>query len=654
MSQNTLSKQSIKLKCYKINGIISNFRNYDTFISNIFDKLLLDIYLTYNRPDIIIFGGFLRSICKHNDLNKLLHYLENSGDIDLFVKHAGITSGNFWDLICNFINKYSNSNTNITYKTSFKYNSGSCPNTLYTLSLKDNVNNKIYKIDITFSKNYKILCNSTNFDISINSLCYDIQKKKVKSKNYKIILLGDIFHDIDNNKFKVMKNNNKFLLIDRVLKLTFYKGYVPDLNDRYTKYYMIWMIYNLLINYYYIFNELHKFSSKIEFINSILNESNIRSKLLGYILKKCDIQKCLYCHNNKEDCNNVFCNNCKNIQNEYPNLYCSEFKDSIFFNIGIDEDNKKILKMLCKTFNINKLKDYYQEKLVNYFISKPDYFSKKSIIEKKLTNQNIILKTIIKKNNLELFKTYCLHKIDNFEKFYNKLLITSFNYNSPNIIKYLSDKSDNIVFNNTLFGTICYNNNLNIIKNYLNKTVKQDQSYIINPKTRNDFIKQDNFCENISAMCSIKVIKYLTKKFNLKFNSNCIKKYLAYNIIDLKLDCNFDKSKFTEYFVENFNENNLICNISNTLNYNDIYCTILKNNYKCYPLLYNLTNGLKNEKYIQMLLQAEYILLRNVSINSYSYNKYIEKYRIIAMSLILFAKGIDYTFIYNNVDQYFI
>lgn len=652
-------QNKLNIECNKITNLIDNFINNDTFISNLLKILLIDISSKYKYANIIIYGGFLRELYKYQNIDKMNEYLkENNGDIDIYLKLKPSDIPFIYILIYDYIDSNSNINSSITYHKPSKYNFTG-QNDLYTFELNDLVDNKKYKIDITISKNKNRLYDSSNFDTSINALCYNLKTKKLRSKDPKKLLLNNIFDEIKHNKFRIIPNKNKYILVDRILKLIYERLYKPDYTDQYTKYYMLWLSINLSINYYSIISYLHKYKKKVLSIEQYLEKNKqLTSNLLYITFNKFNILKCIKCELNTKNFNNVYCTTCeqlsKNKLEDNLNIidYCDSSNFSEFFILAVIEDNLELLKLLWDMFDINKLNKEDMNLVINYCINKPKYHEYLKQLKDKIKSKSVILSCIIKNDKIEIFNMYCDLYVKKFDQKKNYIFKYTFNYNSLNIIKHLSQIAKINDFNDKLFGKICFHNNLDIIKIYLNSCIEIIDSYIINPKNRVDFIKQDQFCENISSKCNIDIIKYLTNLYNLKYNSNCIRKFIKYNNLET-----FEKSKFVEYFVRNLNNNNLICSQLNTLNYNDIYCTIIKFNYICYPLLFDFTKGLKSQKYLNMLKIAEYYIYNNRSkcnckncCNSQEYNIY----NILAMSLTLFAKGLNYNFIINNVSKYFI
>lgn len=647
-------------------NLITQYLNNDNILSKILSLLFLNIRETFNNSKIIIFGGFLREIIRFSNLDKLNKYLKKDGDIDLYIKVKVEYYPVFSVFIQNFIQNYniSNRDIHISYKITSKYQLANISK-LYTLTILNLQDNNIYKIDINISAKSDLFDLQNKFDVSINSLCYDVIKKKIFSKKKHIISVDEILKDIENNEFRIIENAQLNEKIDRILKLIYYRKYNPKLSDNYTYYYITWLSLNLIYNFNNIFNILmvSKFKNKALYIKSIITcNKYIISDLLFKSLTCNNIKKCLKCDKLKKNYNNVYCCECYNFEKikMHTNKYCYTESTSKLFKIAVKEKHIKLLNILCNNFDVNKLDISIANNIFDLYISQPFYTNYFNIIKLNFKYKNAIIDGIIRRDNVKIFKDYCNIYLNKNKK--NKINIIKyvFYFNSPNIIKYLEKKikiNNNIfnqiyTFDDATFGKICSYNNMYIINAYINIFRNMHNSYIFNPKNRDEFAKQDNFIENISSKCTFDVIKLLTSKFNFKYNSNCIRKYMDYN----KIHESDEKVKNIEFFVRNLRETNILCTIDGNLHYNDIYCTVLRCNPNCFSLLFDYTKGTKKEKYNNMLKFAEkylYIRPNNICKCNKCTNIKKKSYYILAMQFILYIKGCDINLVNKIAIYYF-
>lgn len=653
---------------------ITTYFNSDNVLPKILNELMIRINDVFHNPKIIIFGGFLRELIRINNLDELDKYLKTDGDIDLFVKIKEYYLSTFHLFIQNFCTHYSvnNDNIEISYQISNKYNIVLLSK-LYTLIVINLQNNTTYKIDFNISKNYSLFNLKNKFDVSINSLCYEISKKKLFSKKKELISVSQIYKHIKNNQFTVIPNINENEKIDRILKLIYIRKYEPNMKDKYTVYYMTWLSLNLINDYDDLYKTLisKKCVKKANFINSLISKNKtVKSDLLHGCLCKSNILKCLQCNNSKQNFNDIYCYECyiNNIDNNivtYNNKYCIANNYSNLFNIAINEEHLELVKLLSIIFDLNNLQSAIINKLVDFYVNQPNYETLLNKIKSKLKNKNVIIDGIIRRDNVLIFKDYCKKHLKNNKVNKLKIIKYLFYFNSPNIIKAFSKvffkkekKRNNIFapqykFDDITFGKICSYNNIDLIKIYMRIFKNKYNSYIFNPKNRDEYVKQDNFIENISAKCTIEIIKLLTKQFNLKYNSTCIRKYMDYNIT---IEDREEKVKNIEFFVRNLRETNMACTIDGNMHFNDIYCTVLRCNPNCYSLLYDNTKGSNKKKYENMLKIAElYLYIRPnnwcTCINCINIKKV--SYYILAMQFILYIKGCDFNFVNKIAIQYF-
>ena len=656
---------SINNKLKSAIDLIAQYLNNDNVFSNLLSLLFSEIRQNFNNSKIIIFGGFLREIIRLSNLDKLDDYLKTDGDIDLYIKVKEEYFPIFTLFINNFVHNYTENNENIqiSYKITSKYNlANKCK--LYTLTILNLVDNSIYKIDINMSTNSHLFDLHNKFDVSINSLCYDVIRKKIFSKKKELISVEEILKDIENNEFRIIENFQLNEKIDRILKLIYSRKYNPKLSDNYTYYYITWLSLNLIYDFDNIFKNLmiSKWKNKASYIKSIMT-IDVKSDLLFKSLTFNNIKKCLKCHKLKQNYNNIYCCDCYNIEkrNMQTNKYCYNENISKLFEVAVKEKHIELLNILYNIFDVNKLDSSIANDIIDLYICDPYYQNHFNIIKVHFNYKNAVIDGIIRSDNVKIFKYYCKTYLTSYKK--NKINIIKyvFYFDSPNIIKYLAKKikiDDNIfnqlyLFDDDTFGKICSYNNINVINTYINIFRNQHNSYICNPKTRDEFVKQDNFIENISSKCTFDVIKLLTNKFSLKYNSNCIRKYMDYNNT---IDENNEKINNIEFFVRNLRETNISCTIDGNLHYNDIYCTVLRCNPNCYSLLFDNTKGTKKEKYNNMLKIAEkflYVRPKNICTCDNCTNIKKISYYILAMQFILYIKGCDFNLVNKIAIEYF-
>ena len=669
-----LQNRELQNKLKTTIDLITNYLNSDNLLPKILNELISRLNDVFTNPKIIIFGGFLRELVRVNNLDELDKYLKTDGDIDLFVKIKEYYLSTFHLFIQNFCDLYSvnNDNIEINCQISYKYNVALLSK-LYTLTIVNTQNNTTYKIDFNISKKYSLFNLKNKFDVSINSLCYYTNKKKLFSKNKQLVSVTQIYKDIKNNQFTVIPSINENEKIDRILKLIYIKNYQPNMMDKYTKYYMTWLSLNLINDYDELYKNLisKKCVKKANFINSLISKNKkIKSDLLHGCLCKSNILKCIQCNNSKQNFNNIYCYECyiNKIDNNvvtYNNKYCIANNYSNLFNIAINEEHLELVNLLSIIFDLNNLQSAIINKLVDFYINQRNYETLLNTIKSKLKNKYVIIDGIIRRDNVKIFKDYCKKHLKICKNAKVKTIKYLFYFNSPNIIKAFSKvffkkekKRNNIFapqhkFDDITFGKICWYNNIDLIEIYMRIFKNKYNSYIFNPKNRDEYVKQDNFIENISAKCTIEIIKLLTKQFNLKYNSICIRKYMDYNIT---IEDREEKVKNIEFFVRNLRETNIACTIDGNMHFNDVYCTVLRCNPNCYSLLYDITKGSNKEKYDKMLKIAElylYVRPNNWCTCIKCINVKKVSYYILAMQFILYVKGCDFNFVNKIAIKYF-